>query len=261
MAVFDRIRSDGIRNDGRATLARKARVAIGRNRDTLLYWFFAAVIVLALKQFYSTAGAEQLQWQLRPLVMLLELFSDLRFEPLANGEWWDETHNISIVKACAGINFLVIALLGRLWQQRGGRFRLPVFGRALLTAWLASLAANTLRVVLSVYGETPLSDFAGLSAEDSHRLIGIAVYFCCLWTQLALYRMHGFSRTVPVAVACYLAIALLFPLLRTWLLGLEPLDSRHAVWVAVVPAVAVVAVGAVNFISAAKAFKHSRRVL
>ncbi len=43
-------------------------------------------LALALKQFYSTANAQQLQWMLFPLVLSLECFSDLSFEPTADSE-------------------------------------------------------------------------------------------------------------------------------------------------------------------------------
>lgn len=194
-----------------------------------------AILVFALKQFYSAASADQLQWMLRPLVSLLELFSDLSFEPTAENEWLDTNRRISIVKSCAGVNFFIISLLGYLWQRRGCRRRLRILILALTSAWLTALLANTLRILLSVCWEDSMAAGLGLSEEDCHRAIGIAVYFSCLWTQLACYRLEGFSRTLITASVCYLSITLLIPLLRTWLLGLEPVSLQHIVWVAGIP--------------------------
>ena len=39
--------------------------------------------------------------------------------PVAGGEWLDAGHNLIIVKACAGGNFLIAAWLGWLWRGRG----------------------------------------------------------------------------------------------------------------------------------------------
>jgi exosortase K len=96
------------------------------------YWLCVAIMVAALKQFYSAATAAQLQWQLYPLVMVLEALSDLLFEPTANAEWLDPVHHISIVKACAGINFLIISLLGYCWLWRNQPMPVWVLMRALV---------------------------------------------------------------------------------------------------------------------------------
>jgi exosortase K len=200
-----------------------------------IYWGSIAILIFALKQFYSAASADQLQWMLRPLVMLLELFSDLSFAPTPDSEWLDVNRRIAIVKSCAGVNFFIISLLGYLWQRRGYRRRLRLLVQALASAWLTALLANTLRILFSVYWEDSMAAGLGLSERDCHRAIGIAVYFSCLWAQLACYRLQGFSRTVVTASACYLSITLLLPLLRAWLLGLEPVSLQHRVWVAGIP--------------------------
>lgn len=207
------------------------RQAIGR----FAYWVSIAVGVTALKQFYSTASADQLQWMLRPLVLLLELLSDLSLEPTPSHAWLDASHRISIVKSCAGVNFFIISLLGYLWQRRNNPCRLHLFFRALASAWLTALAANTLRILISVYGEDWLVLCFGLTETECHRLIGIAVYFLCLWLQLACYRQQGFSRSAITALTWYLSIVLLIPLVRGWLFNLEPLSWRYAAWVVSVP--------------------------
>lgn len=200
----------------------------------VVYWGSVATVTIAIKQFYSAATAESLQWMLKPLVMLLESLSDLSFEPTPDATWLDPNHRISIVKSCAGINFFIISLLGYLCQRQGD-CRLILFLRALSAAWLTSLAANTLRILLSVYYEDTLSVCLHLSEADSHRLIGITVYFSCLWLQLAGYRIKRFKRAAITASACYFSVTVLIPLLRGWALDLDPVDMQHIVWVTGIP--------------------------
>ncbi|MGR9044247.1 MAG: exosortase K [Gammaproteobacteria bacterium] len=206
----------------------------------IMYWGLTAASVIALKQFYSTASAVQLQWQLRPLVFLLELFSDLHFEPTATGEWLDSSRRISIVKSCAGVNFLIISLLGHLVQRHEDSKRLRLLIEAPAVAWLTALTANTLRVLLSVYGEHRLSILTGLAEADCHRAIGIGVYFLCLWGQLACHSKRGFGRSAVSALVCYLSITLAIPLLRTGLMGLEPIHLQHVASLTGIPVAAVV---------------------
>ncbi|MGR9114643.1 MAG: exosortase K [Gammaproteobacteria bacterium] len=203
----------------------------------LIYWGSVATIMVTLKQFYSIATADQLQWMLRPLVLLLELFSDLSFEPSADGVWLARNHRISIVKSCSGINFFIVSLLGYFWLNRNDSRRRLLICHALLAAWLTALIANTIRILLSVYLGEALA--VGLSEADSHRLIGIAVYFTCLWAQLACFQVQSTKYAAVIAAAFYLGITLLVPWLRGWMLGLEPLNLRHAAWVVGIPLIAV----------------------
>ncbi len=209
--------------------------------EQLMFWTLIAAAVIALKQFYSTASAEQLQWMLRPLVLLLELLSDLSFEQLPAKEWVDATHRISIVKSCAGVNFFIISFLGYVWRQRAQRRRLRLVLQALAAAWLTALAANTLRILISVYGSDLLALGFGLSGAESHRLIGIVVYFVCLWAQLARFRPQEFCSAVVSAAVLYSAVTLLLPLLRIWVLGLESIGFEHVAWVAGIPLGAILA--------------------
>ncbi|OGT89040.1 MAG: exosortase K [Gammaproteobacteria bacterium RIFOXYA12_FULL_61_12] len=203
-------------------------------------WGLIALLALALKQLYGMADATELQWLLWPLARLLEVVSDLRFQPLPTGDWLDAGQGILIVKACAGGNFLLISWLAWLWRGRALPLRPARLLGAFAAAWAATLAANALRILLILHAEDGLARLGGLSQGDSHRLIGIAVYFLCLWIQLA----GSASARVPLAVAAaalYLGVTLLLPALRAWALGLAPLDTIHVLWTAAVPlAVALV---------------------
>ena len=199
------------------------------------YWLCVAIMVVALKQFYSAATAAQLQWQLYPLVIVLEALSDLLFEPTANGEWLDPIHHISIVKACAGINFLIISLLGYCWLWRDRPMPLWVLIRALVLAWLTALLANSLRILLCIYAQAPLAILIGSTEATSHRLIGIAVYFSCLWIQLSALGVQRFRQMAVVAALIYLGVSLLIPVFRACLLGSALPSLQHVFWVIGIP--------------------------
>lgn len=197
------------------------------------HWGVALLAVLLLKQVYALATTDQLAWMLGPLVALLETVGGLSFQPLPNGEWLDAGHGVLLVKACAGGNFLLASWLGYLWRWQTRPSKLRAALAAFLAAWLTTLAANTLRILLAAHGQDGVSLLFGLSDADSHRVLGILVYFLCLWAQLSRPRRH-FPALVLAAVL-YLGINLGLPALRAWLLDLGPLDMRHVLWTAGVP--------------------------
>lgn len=208
---------------------------VKRFNRTAVNWGLAALMVFGLKHYYSQASADELQWLLYPLVLLLEWLSPLSFEPLAGGEWLDARHHIRIVKACAGGNFFIISLLGYLWLPPGRRYSLSRLALAVPAAWLTTLSANSLRILLSVYAGTALSDGLALSASDSHRLIGILSYFLSLCLQLSLDRRRDWRASMAIAALLYLAVTLMIPLLRGWVDGRNTLDPAYAIWVIGIP--------------------------
>ena len=199
------------------------------------YWLCVAIMVVLLKQFYSAATAAQLQWQLYPLVIVLENLSDLLFEPTANAEWLDPIHHISIVKACAGINFLIISLLGYCWLWRDRPMPLWVLMRALVLAWLTALLANSLRILLCIYAQAPLATLIGSTEAASHRFIGIGVYFSCLWIQLSAFGVQRFGQMAVTATLIYLSVTVLIPVFRSCVLGIALPNVQHLFWAIGIP--------------------------
>jgi len=198
-----------------------------------LHWGLIFLAVIALKQGYALAGAEQLQWMLVPLVEALETLGDLSFQHRPGGEWLDAENRVVLVKGCVGGNFLLTAWLAYLWRWRHQASPLRTALVAAGAAWATTLAANTLRILLAVPGQEALAHLGGLTLSDSHRLIGIGVYFLCLWAVLARWgRVHA---GLVVAASLYLVINLLLPALRAGLLGLPALDRGHVLWTAGVP--------------------------
>jgi exosortase K len=198
-------------------------------------WGVAAVMVFGMKHYYSLASTDDLQWLLRPLVVLLEILSPLSFEALTNGEWLDVQHHIRIVKACAGINFFIISLLGYLWLLQGRRHLLGRIVSAILSAWLTTLCANSFRILLSVYAGAALSDGLFLSASDSHRLIGILSYFLTICLQLSLDRRRDWYASMIIAALLYLTVTLLIPLLRGWVNEQNTLNLAYTIWIIGIP--------------------------
>lgn len=197
-----------------------------------LRWLGVGVVAWLFKQGYAHAEAAQLQGLLYPLAMLLNTVSPLEFVRLPTGEWWDASHHLVIVKACAGGNFLLISWLGHLWQWRQRPWGLARWwGTAAVAAWGTVLVANALRVLSIAYVEEGLIEVSGLSASDSHRLLGIVVYFAVLLVQMA--------GALPMAVLMYLGVVVLLPVLRMVWHGTgadtNPLIWNHVGWSIALP--------------------------
>ena len=207
----------------------------------VLRWGLILLFALAFKQFYALAETSQLQWLLWPLAALLNAIGGFTFAPLASGEWLDANAGLVIVKACAGGNFLLASWLGYLWRWRERAFNTSLALYAFGTAWLTTLVANAVRILLIAHGQDDLARLTGLADADSHRLIGIVVYFGILSAQLV-----G-SRTVLAAPVLYLGIAVLLPWLNALLSGRTGISLSHAAWAAAIPLAVVLGYGLWRF--------------
>ncbi len=187
------------------------------------------LLALGFKAAYSVANAEQLSWLLWPLVQLLNATGLFDFVSVPGGEWLDAGRGLIVVKACAGGNFLLASWLGWLWRWRVQPSALRLALHALAAAWLTTLLANAVRIVLIAYAQDDLARLAGLTDANSHRLIGIGVFFGALLLQL---RQSG---PVWLAPAIYLGVTLLVPLLHAWLSGRQGIDPAHAGWLVLGP--------------------------
>lgn len=200
----------------------------------VLDWGLVALLVIALKHYYSVAEAHELQWLLYPVAVLLQNLSPLSFTELANGDWWDEQRQMSIVKACAGGNFFIASLLAYLWSLPHRRRPLRRLCTALAAAWLSTICANALRILISVYLGAALADGLALGMADTHRMIGILSYFSGLCLQLRLAKRDSVT-TLPVAIACYWGVALCLPWLHALSGASNALNPTYVQWVAGIP--------------------------
>jgi exosortase K len=174
-------------------------------------------VAAALKYHYSIAAAADLGWMLRPVSLLLELVTAQNFIQSPAGEWYSTEAGIVLVKACAGVNFMLMSFVGWCWllQPAAGSTRASIFLRrfllALALAWLAAVMVNVLRIVLA---ESLGPWLAGaMGTGGAHRLIGLLVYLPALTAQLLLAGRARRGAAVAVAASLYLALMLATPLL------------------------------------------------
>ncbi len=234
------------------------------------YAVVAGAVVLAtlLKLHYSRATPEDLRWVLAPTASLSELVLGRSFSFRAGEGYLSRELSILISPACAGVNFMIVALLSLslgfvrpfpTWSDRAQ----SLLGWLVL-AYAATILVNTLRIALSVAFGHLTASALGLTFQSVHRLIGIGAYLAgltalCLTVRYWLAsrfrrravehpgalvgceRVPGWRRVVLLALACYVAVTLVVPLLRG--AGATPEYWLHAVPVSVL----VVVSGALLF--------------
>ena len=152
-------------------------------RAPLAWCALAGAVAVALKYGFSAAAASDLQWMLHPLAWLLQAATGWGFLRDAAGNWESRTAGLVLVKACAGINFMVLSFLAWCWMLRP-RTRVwrdlamaAASRRALACAWLLSLGVNALRIVAIVACQPMLEHW--LAPGDAHRALGLAGLPAC----------------------------------------------------------------------------------
>jgi len=133
---------------------------------------------LALKSFYSTAGVNELRWILAPTTFLVELVSGRTFNFEMHAGYMSSDNSFLIASSCAGVNFMIAAFLmlsiAKLWQ---GRLAWKFIPAAFVISYATTIVANTVRISTALHLQNSRLDFAGLSANQLHRLEGIVIYF------------------------------------------------------------------------------------
>ena len=189
-----------------------------------LWWTAILSSALLLKFYYSVATANDLQWILRPLAFLTETLTGLQFVMDSTGAWVNARNNVAIVKSCAGINFMVLSLPAyalafrthAVFAARSGRWWLKAAGgvAACVTAvWIAALLVNTARVIVSIHLYRSGFTFAGLGSEQIHQMAGVLIFFPALWAQFHWCGRLRAGRAWILAVACYLGMVIVLPIL------------------------------------------------
>ena len=180
------------------------------------------IAAFALKLAYSHAGADQLEWVLAPSSWLASELGGLDLTREAGAGFIMHRPRMVVGPACAGVNFLVVSWLALFFglQARfeGARRKLVVWAVSLLAAYLATLATNSLRIVLAAHlYDLPI--YAGwLTKARLHRVLGVVLYCSTL---LAVCRIaDGCTSRAPLSATArllapfgwYLAVALGVPL-------------------------------------------------
>jgi len=218
--------------------------------QSLLWWLAVLALVVQLKHHYSIATAAELEWMLRPLSQLLEGFTGHEFHRDGRSEWVSETADVRLVKACAGINFMLISFMAYAWIARPerclGAGLLPwIAGRLLLlcatvvAAWASGLFANSLRIILamSVDSDGWGLDAIGIGAAELHRFIGMGIYLPVLSLQMMLGNCSTNRDAVVVPLLLYLLLMVVVPLLTGNALQRPTLFIKHLLSVSVMMAV------------------------
>lgn len=201
----------------------------------------AGAVAVALKYGFSAAAASDLEWMLHPLASVLQVATGWSFLRDAAGNWESRTAGLVLVKACAGINFMVLSFLGWSWGLRPRAhvwafWQWPLrLGVALACAWLFSLGANALRIVTIANCQPMLEHW--FAPGDAHRALGLAVYLPLLSLQWLLCDWRNPARALMLAAGLYGSLMLGVPLARGSALAAPAPYLRHAasVLIALIP--------------------------
>jgi exosortase K len=149
-------------------------------------------VVVAGKQLYRAASAEELAWILAPTARLVSIATGTHFVHEAGAGWIDRDATFVIAPACAGVHFALAAFLaltlGWLSGMRTLRATAARLAGAAALAYVATIAVNTLRIIVALALHSGAIDLGGLDRGEVHRAEGILVYLCGLCALYALAR-------------------------------------------------------------------------
>jgi exosortase K len=150
----------------------------------LLAALMTLLVMLALKRHYSQADVDQLVWMLAPIARLIGWLTGACPVYEQRVGYVDFAQGIIIAPACAGINFMIMAFgLAAFCGLLSIRRPCALFcwlALSLAGAYGLALAANTLRIALSM-GLYQAGIHAGwLTPQRLHRLLGVFLYLSVL---------------------------------------------------------------------------------
>ena len=207
-------------------------------RAPLTWCALAGAVAVALKIHFSAAAASELQWMLHPLAWLLQAATGKAFLRDAAGNWECRAAGIVLVKACAGINFMVLSFSGWCWMLRPRARAWAIWqwplriGVALACAWLLALGVNALRIVLIGRFQPTLEQC--IASADAHRLLGLLTYLPALCVQGLLADRAEPARAVLWACGFYALLMLGVPMASGAAAADPRLYAAHAAEVIVV---------------------------
>jgi exosortase K len=217
------------------------------------------LVALALKQYYSTASANQLRWILAPTTMLVSLISGESFKFESYAGYVTSDHTFMIASACSGVNFLITAFLmlslRKLLVDQTGKLSWRFIPTAALVAYQATLVANAVRITIALQLQRTPPRIGTFSPSELHRFEGILVYFGFL---LLLFVISERRRTTSTSRLLSLSV---FPLLIYYLttLGIPLANSayrqklvdgdfwEHFVFVLLTPLIFIVPFAAIRY--------------
>ena len=220
------------------------------NRKAVVQFVVVLAAAAALKQFYSTASANELRWILWPTARLTELIAGTHFsfEPFAGYISGDRT--FLIASACAGVNFLIAAYLmlslSALWKARSTGMSWRSLFLSGVVAFVVTVIANAMRISSSLWFNSARAGLAGVDRDEIHRLDGIFIYFGSLLllfvvSEKIVNKTAQRLTTYLFPLAIYYLMTLAVPILNGALK--QGVDFwQHAAFVVATPIVLIVAV-------------------
>lgn len=210
-------------------------------RDNGLFYLPGFLTALGLKYHYSTATAEDLGWILTPIARLVTLLSGINFHWDLHAGYVSHSHGVVIAPACAGINFLIICFATIFFTfitcLNGKLAKCSWLGVSLAAAYLVTLCANTIRIIISIYlYRAPI--YGGWATPARvHELAGTLIYvsflvaiFLAMERMMRLFKRAALSEpmittpraeyflptvlAVQVPIAWYVLITIFVPLLN-----------------------------------------------
>ena len=156
-------------------------MGLPKSRVNGLYYVLILLAAWGLKHHYSRAGTDALGWVLVPTAGLVEFISGIPFAYESHTGFINREYRVIIAPACAGVNFLIIAFCMTAFSgiPAFGHHRLKLLwlGSGFLSAYLLTIIANTIRILISIYSCHIDIQTGWLTAARLHRLEGILIYF------------------------------------------------------------------------------------
>ncbi|HEX4455281.1 MAG TPA: exosortase K [Kofleriaceae bacterium] len=160
----------------------------------LALFVVVACIVIAGKTYYRHATADDLAFLLAPTAMLVSAATDTHFTRERGVGWIDRDAAFEIVPECAGMHFLLCALVALAIASLPALTSWSAVARqlafAIVGAYVATLVVNTLRIAIAVRMHQH-----ELGGADAHRLEGTAIYFGGLCALYAFARGRHEAKT------------------------------------------------------------------
>lgn len=168
-----------------------------RLRQQWIFYLIGFTVILGIKYSYSKSGSNDLQWILAPTARWAGLLGGLSFENVPDIGYVSHECRFIIAPSCSGVQFMMVSIATLLFsfvhRMKGTKKGLCWTGLSIAAAYLATVLVNGLRIVLAIYVpafiRTHGLHIGGITPEQLHTVIGIAVYFTSL---SILYHMAGY---------------------------------------------------------------------
>ena len=160
----------------------------------------ALLIAWSLKRHYSDARADDLRWILTPTAGLVGAISGVSFTWQPGEGYFSRERLFLIEKACAGVNFMIAALVMlvcALFHRARSLAAVPqVLGISLAAAYIGAVVVNSVRITIAMWLAAHPHVLSAFTPSEVHRVEGIVVYFSGLATLFEI--SQRLDRHAPV---------------------------------------------------------------